>query len=55
MIAMAGKVEKGGKAEGLGASEREVRELLGRWKGMNFVRAGLVGMGALLAAVATLA
>ena len=43
------------KAERLGASEEDVRKLLIRWKGLNFVRAALAGLGALLAAVATAA
>ena len=43
------------RATELGTSEKEIRELFMRWKGMNFVRAAIVGAGALLSAVAMLA
>lgn len=50
---MGAMVEGGAGAKDLGASEEEIRGMLVRWRGMNFVRAGLVGVGALLAATAT--
>ncbi|RMZ73869.1 Noranthrone monooxygenase [Pyrenophora seminiperda CCB06] len=53
LLMLGGMVEKGAKASDLGVSKAEVQGLLIRWKGMNFVRAGLVGLGAVLAAVAT--
>lgn len=55
LLELGTKAEKGAKAEDLRADEEDVRERLMRWKGMNFVRAALVGAGALLAAIATLA
>ena len=55
LLAMGAKAEKGAKAEELGTSEKEIREMFARWKGMNFIRAAFVGAGALLAAVAALA
>lgn len=53
LLALGAKVEKGAKAKDLGVSEQEVRGMLKRWRGMNFVRAALVAAGAVLAAVAT--
>jgi len=55
LLHMGDKAEKGMRAMKLGTSEKEIRELFIRWKGMNFVRAAIVGTGALLSAVATLA
>jgi len=54
LLTLGAMVEKGAKASELGVSEAEIRGLLIRWKGMNFVRAGLVALGALLTAVATI-
>jgi len=54
LLTLGAMVEKGAKANELGVSEAEIRGLLIRWKGMNFVRAGLVALGALLTAVATI-
>lgn len=51
-------LDLGEKAERLGkkavghVSEAEVRGLLWRWRGLNFVRAAVVAVSALLAAVA---
>ncbi len=55
LLDMGDKAEKGMRATELGTSEREIKEQFMRWKGMNFVRAAIVGAGALLSAVATLA
>ena len=46
--------EQSAKREVLSAGEGEVQRLLGIWKGMNYVRAILVGAGAMLGAVATI-
>ncbi|EDU45233.1 repeatfamily protein [Pyrenophora tritici-repentis] len=53
LLSLGAMVEKGAKASDFNVSEAEIRGLLVRWKGMNFVRAGLVGLGALLTAAAT--
>lgn len=55
LLQLGSQANRGVKAEHLGASEEDVRKLLVRWKGLNFVRATLAGMGALLSAVATIA
>jgi Domain of unknown function (DUF1772) len=55
LLALGDRVEKGGNTSDLGISEVEIRLSFGRWRGMNFVRAVVVGVGALLAAVAALA
>jgi hypothetical protein len=55
LLELGTKVEKGVRREKLGASEKEVRDLLMVWKRLNFVRATLVASGALFAAVAALA
>lgn len=52
LLDLGGEVSKGIKAELLGVSERDIKRALIRWKGLNFVRAALVGMGSLFAAVA---
>lgn len=54
LISLGAKVEKGSNANDLGVSHDEVRAMLMRWKTMNFVRAGIVGIGAILTATATL-
>lgn len=53
LIDMGTKVEKGARAKDLGMSEEDIRKMLVRWKGMNFVRAAIVGTGALLTAIAS--
>ena len=55
LLGLGSRASRRVKAEHLGASEEDVRLLLIRWKGLNFVRAALAGLGALLAAVATAA
>lgn len=55
LLDLGSHVGKGVKIEHLGVSERDVRKALIRWKGLNFVRAALVGMGCLFAAVAIVA
>lgn len=54
LLSLGSMAEHGVKAEGFSSEEDDVREKLIRWKGMNFVRAGIVGVGALLAALGTL-
>ncbi|MCJ1406907.1 hypothetical protein MMC19_000977 [Ptychographa xylographoides] len=54
LLDMGAMAEKGATAMELGTGEKEIREMFSRWKGMNYVRAALVGGGALLAAVAAL-
>ena len=53
LLELGSQVEKGVKAKDLGTNEKDVREMLARWKGLNFVRAAIVGSGALLTASAT--
>ncbi|KAJ5026883.1 hypothetical protein J3E72DRAFT_243284 [Bipolaris maydis] len=53
LLTLGGMVEQGTKAKDLGVSDEEVRVMLKRWKGMNFVRAALVALGAVLSAVAS--
>lgn len=55
LLGLGSHTSRGVKAEHLGASEEDVMKLLIRWKRLNFVRAALAGLGALLAAVATVA
>lgn len=55
LLKMGAMVEGGAKAQDLGASEKEIRGMLVRWRGMNSMRATLVGLGALLSAIATIA
>lgn len=55
LLDLGAKAEKGVKVEGFGTDEKDIRENLMRWREMNFVRAAIVGVGALLAAVATVA
>lgn len=54
LLKLGEKVEKGSKAKDLGVNVEDVRTMLVRWKSMNFVRAGIVGLGAILAAAASL-
>ncbi|KAF2024554.1 hypothetical protein EK21DRAFT_104576 [Setomelanomma holmii] len=53
LLDMGAKAEKGAKARDLGTSEKDIRDMLVRWKGMNFIRAAIVGTGALLTGIAT--
>ncbi|USP77348.1 hypothetical protein yc1106_04622 [Curvularia clavata] len=53
LLTLGGMVENGTKAKDLGVGDEEVRSMLKRWKGMNFVRATLVATGAVLSALAT--
>jgi hypothetical protein len=53
LLALGARVEEGAKAKDLGVGDEEVRNMLKRWKGMNFVRAALVATGAVLSAIAT--
>lgn len=46
------KLAEAGEATASEAEEREVQELLGKWKVLNYVRAGLAGLGALAGLVA---
>jgi hypothetical protein len=55
LLELGDRAEKGGEAAELRADEKDIREKLVRWRGMNFVRAAVVGVGALLAAIATIA
>lgn len=55
LLSLGSMAERGVKAEGFSSEEDDVREKLIRWKGMNFMRAGIVGVGALLAALGTIA
>lgn len=55
LLVLGSRASKGVKAEHLGTSEAEVRQLLSQWKALNFVRATLAALSALLAAVATVA
>ncbi|TKA77770.1 hypothetical protein B0A55_04681 [Friedmanniomyces simplex] len=54
LIALAGEAEQAGKGKTVGTSEGEVRQLLRTWTAMNYVRAVVVGAGAVLGAVATM-
>lgn len=51
---MAAAAEKGANGKELGGSDEEVKQLLKKWSSMNLVRAGMVGTGAVLGAVASL-
>lgn len=53
LLILGAKIEKGAKSQDLNVSEKKVRGMLKRWRGMNFVRATLVATGAFLSAVAT--
>ena len=55
LLDLGSQVGKGVKAELLGVRERDIKKALIRWKGLNFVRAALAGMGTLFAAVAIVA
>ena len=55
LLGLGARVEKGGNLSDLGISETEIRAGLGRWRRLNYVRAVVVGVGALLAAVAAAA
>lgn len=55
LLDLGGQAETGVKTEQLGVSEEAVGEMMELWKRSNFVRAALVGMGALAAAVASVA
>lgn len=55
LIALAREAEVKGKGNEIGATEGEVQKLLTKWAGMNYVRAVVVGTGAVLGAVASLA
>ena len=55
LLDLGSQVGKGVKAELLGVRERDIKKALIRWKGLNFVRAVLAGMGTLFAAVAIVA
>lgn len=52
LLDLGAKAEKMGKQATSHVSEAEVKELLWRWRNLNFSRAALVGISALLAAVA---
>lgn len=55
LLTLGSMAERGVKAEGFTSEEDDVREKLIRWKAMNFVRAAIVGVGALLALLGTMA
>ncbi|KAF2847112.1 hypothetical protein T440DRAFT_481946 [Plenodomus tracheiphilus IPT5] len=42
LLDMGARVEKGAKSKDLGLSEKDIRNMLIRWKGMNFVRAAII-------------
>jgi len=54
LMAMANAVEAGTTKNHLAINEARVVAWLRKWKSMNYVRAGLVGTGALLGAVASI-
>ena len=55
LLGLGSQANKGVKAEQLGVGEADVKKMLVQWRGLNFVRAALAGLGALLAVVATVA
>lgn len=52
LLALGALVEDGAKIDQTSVQWRDVRTKMVRWRGMNFVRATIVGIGALLTAVA---
>ena len=54
LMVLADQAEQRGKGKEVGVSEGEVRQLLKKWTGLNYVRAVAVGTGAVLGAVAAI-
>ena len=55
LLGLGRQAERGVKTEQLGVSEEDVGKMMGLWKRLNSIRAALVGVGALAAAVASVA